>query len=626
LFRRVLKHAALAVAVLLPTVVGIAAAPPAFAGGAYQVAWPTNSGKMLGETEFDIFHDESNDPDCLGTWDSYYAVTVTPGLDPSTQFYGTQDYHFAPGEAVTMHFAWMIGAGGGFTPGKCTNSLATSATVTLKDMSGTQIGSAWIVNISADPGFTKSGNITSPTMYFDSTGFGAGGGTPKIGQFYVGVTLSGGCPCPNGNNENGASTEGGTPGPLHDSTYDGVTSYWTKGLFSTGYMGGMLASNDSDYTKFTNLEPTAGKNFPVSRLYNTGFGVPCSVDPCPQADPGNTKKYIDNGRLAIYDVMPPTSGLGSNCPKVGGGTQTCTPWADIAQGNQDTTIRAILSDLDTWSKDPGAYGEAIFALTHEPKQYASDIVSCGTSCYGTSQDYRSAYAHIMSILGSGDMNYPHVRLAYIEVDTNAIVKASASGHTGPIGSGDLMYAGNDYTDAVIRPTALPCSLAGITPPVACTSSNVDLLAHDTYNFYAYLSHPWRTFTYKLTDANGGMVTLAKQWKKHILFAELGSHPGCRGSVDNGKDYCTGETTTQIRDSWFTDGNTTMTQNADVEHWLLGFVYYHVAHTYSWAFLGKTTTPDIYGDWTVGCTPPNCTGGWHAMVKNNSWFVPDPTFG
>lgn len=56
MLRRALKHAALAAALLVPTLAGVVALAPAAHASGTATVWPTGSGTLLGESRLDVAH------------------------------------------------------------------------------------------------------------------------------------------------------------------------------------------------------------------------------------------------------------------------------------------------------------------------------------------------------------------------------------------------------------------------------------------------------------------------------------------------------------------------------------------------------------------------------------------
>jgi hypothetical protein len=601
LLKRALKHAALAAALLIPTLAGVALAPPAA-----QAATMSSGAPWRGLTKFVTHTTHSTD------WQDWYfgiwttTSSTTCGSNPVADLYaksGDQTtFVGAPGS--TMYLCWALDS-------QASTSIYdwTSASLQFADLKGSTFGTTFTLNnVNLTPGFSSSVPFA---VQLDNDPLDNSAGTARTGTFepVLSLTLGTTTTDSRGNGSLGGSF------PISVSTY---AQGYLDG--SNGIMGG-LASASGDRTLFLSNQTTAGKNFPVTRIFDTAFEAPCphTGSSCGQ---GNVRTYMDDGKLVVYSAKPPTAtGI---CPS----GSNCTQWGTVANGGADTVLTAILSDLNTWSQDAGASGQAIFVFSHEPKKHASDVNGCtpyAVDCFGTSQDYRAAQTHIHNLIVSG--GYTHVKLSYAEVDSNATKKATVGASTGPIGSGDLLYAGNDYTNATIRPTVLPCSLAGATV-VGCVSSNIDLLGHDVYNYFLYVAGgtagtydttpTWRTMSYKLFDASQGMITLAKQWNKPILFSEFGTHPGCL-TGDTGEGCSISGASAETRDGWFINGERAVEQSTDALKYLLGFSYYHKTQTWNWMFFGQSTSPEKYGDYSGG-TPGQ---GWHTAFTNSPLFVSSP---
>src|SRR5581483_7237285 len=272
-----------------------------------------------------------------------------------------------------------------------------------------------------------------------------------------------------------------------DSRGAGSPASFAQGYIdgSNGLMAGAgVSGSPSSWStsEFVTDEGDATKNFPVTRVYNPGFSAPSAG--------GDVQTYMDHGVLVMYSNVPPTAtGI---CPN----GSACSAWGTVANGGADSTLWSILNNLNTWTQDTGAEGQVVYLFNHEPWKHSTDKPAPGCStCYGSSQDYRAAMAHIANLIhngdGAGHGPYTPVLLGYAEVDSNMTKKVTG----GAIGTGDKDYAGITNNG--------PCSLAGAAT-VPCSSSNIYILAPDVYNYYVSNSEAWHTFDYRLNDSNQGM--------------------------------------------------------------------------------------------------------------------------
>jgi hypothetical protein len=234
------------------------------------------------------------------------------------------------------------------------------------------------------------------------------------------------------------------------------------------------------------------------------------------------------------------------------------------------------------------------------------------------------YAHVHSLLGTGDANYPWIRLAYIELATN------------------MMPGPDSYRPA---------------------NSNYDLLGPDTYNYFRWKAGctgggsgctnstgNWHnpTDSTLLGNSTAGVIKLAISEQKHIMIPELGTHPGCpgggTGNTDGSYGHCLGTDTGTSKDAWFRDLAGALTSNPDYEQWVDGWAYYNSsptdpvsnpAATYDWQFTNPSNTRNNDLSCPIPSGSNNCwdgdnntaTGYHDSFVvdssynhSDSSWFV------
>jgi len=581
LFRRALKHAALAAALLLPTLAGVVIQAPAAHASGTASAYPTGSGQEPGEASLVETHSSST---CgTGAYTRYYTVSADPeALDGHSTRNGGIDYHSMPGKAVGFDLTWnTVGT-------DCPADDAYDTNVTLYHWNGSSFDNISTCEEVGTTNGTASGSDLGNELdnycldgFYNEWGIGGGGdssGTPLAGQWYVGISLadSVGTSAP----ESGASTEGGLPAGSN------VTSSYTKGMFSTGYMSGF--GDARGYSAYNAIDSAVGKDMSLVRIFGGNWSKPGTV-----GDNGDIDKNAAAHRGIIWSINP----TGSNFTVDG----TDSRWKTVADGDMDSGtfgLTTILSQLDAF----GAHYNVpiLFAIRHEPHAKASDWASCGTSCEGTSTEYKNMYAHLRSLMGAGDVNYPHVKLIYIAVDTNMNANKihNTSTSCGDSGCGDsLRPADTDYD--VLGPDLYNYFkwVSGCSDPLGgttCTSTSGAWLMPTSDGTGS--SRVNTTAKIGLTTTKGDIV-VAKDHNKHIIFPELGTHPGCPGSgtddTSGNVGHCaTGDPSYQ-KDAWFRDLATGLTSNADYEKWIEGWAYFNNNHStssgtiYDWQFVDRS---------------------------------------
>jgi len=625
LLRHALKHAALAAALLIPTLAVVAVAPPAFASGSADVF----AGDQLGMTSIKMVHDETGDPDCGQAWTSYYAATVTSSPFDAQAAFATSNTntHYGPNSSQTVTFAWK----GRLTSG-CPYSQATTATLSFNGLDGIPYTQVTTSTIPA----TASGSL-SVTLSLPN----------GAGQYYLGMVL-------NGNNEDFASTEATCcTEPLH-SAADSETAYWSPGFVSAGYMVSLHDDRGTSVCPtlypggpattigcFDTDEYLLGKSLSMDRIYKSTWGaVPSSVT----TDASHSVGVAYSEKWATSD---------SNFVAESSSTHL---FQSVADGWDDTTgvhgvTNGLISQIQSLESIASTHQVPItFTLFHEPHEFKSsgsgvDVSSSeftptktctgtGSACFGTAAEYRAMYHHLESLVnqyGKDSYGRPWVKVMYIETDFN--MSAQTSG-------------------VYLCPTQPGVGCADATRPA---NVDYDVLGPDLYNFYTFNAASWKeaTDSTKLnTSGSAGLITLADNEQKHILVAEMGTHPGCPGGWNSQNNLggaedakCSSGVTTETKNGWFqtlASGLTgTSTNAALIQKWFVGFIYFHLdGPSHDWQFVNRASTlnketacPATWGStscWNgdIDTTGDHDSNGWGAAFVNNSsannnhasWFV------
>lgn len=412
-----------------------------------------------------------------------------------------------------------------------------------------------------------------------------------------------------------ADSRGGvSPSNAANSAYD-------KGYIdaSNGLMAGEDAASVSESALETD-ENATGKDVPVTRVFKPSWDKPQAV----------VGTFASNNRIVMWSNKPyftPSTGH--------------SVWYDIANGTKDSGTGNLddqITTLANYATASGAPGQAVLIFGHEPHDNTTDPVSQGgkactglstpstSKCFGSFAEFRAAFAHVKARINAlGKQNI--VKLAYTAVDSNAAAQGNDGVSGGPtvIGGGDPMYPGNPNRT---------CDLAGVT---MCASTNVDLLAHDVYNYYAYWAGhaptyhigTWKTLTYKLFDASDGMIPLAKRLGKKLLIAEMGSHPGClSGDTLEGCNQSGLTLSNETRTDWFSDGILAIERSNDALNYLLGWSYFHKNDDWDWRFNTAGISPALdafhqRGFGTTNSTVADQYGTGWGMVTNSAMFKSTP---
>jgi hypothetical protein len=507
---------------------------------------------------------------------------TTNDLPPASQ----PSYHHAPGGSFTLRLEWSSTRSGG------ASGEASQAEVYFVDSAGSQIGTTkWTVNL------TNVDGSSTRAMHFDTDPIdGNADDAERSGNMFLYVKLVG----------TGPGVGAGSGQPYCGDTATEYTNDWEVcgvGIFSAGYMIGL--DDDRGKSAFDTAEANVGKDFQAARSFISYWDLP----------PSDVTTYASDHRMVIYSVKSKNSGSHNNF------TQTSSPswksrWRTVADGDQDSGTYGLIAQIQSLASTASTYSVPIvFSIWHEPHD---DVDGCQTSgCNGTEEDYRDMYAHLRVLME--DYGNKWLKIAYIAVDSKMITGS-------PVGATDYL-----------RPD----------------DGDYDLLGPDLYNYYRWKSGAgnqsqtvdpatWKNPSYSSKiglASDNGLLKLAINHGKHLIFPEVGTHPGCpgggTGTADGTVGHCLGGETTHTKDEYFRDFATKITTNSDYQKWVIGWVYFHHSPTntgssalYDWSFTNRTNTNNS----EASCPNANCwtgTTGWQdAFVNDNAsynnhheeWFV------
>jgi hypothetical protein len=225
-------------------------------------------------------------------------------------------------------------------------------------------------------------------------------------------------------------------------------------------------------------------------------------------------QLVGEDRLVLSSHKPPA-------PADGG-------WAAVADGRQDQMIRALARKYRSYDR------EIIFIFHHEPHDDASDLKG---GAYGTSAEFKAAWQRIHDLF----------------VAEGAAVSA-----------GGKVYFGYSAT----MPWILKGNPAGSADPLYPGDANVDILAHDRYNWASCRGDGWEEFS----DNWAPVVAMAARRGKYLIPGEFGAPPA------GGQ-----------RNDWFRKAAQWMKTDPAARRWMIGFSYFHSLHdSCPWDFLNQGT--------------------------------------
>jgi hypothetical protein len=629
LFRRALKPAALAVALLLPTLAGVATAPPAHAIG-------TDLGTFKGLSYTHAQWADGSHMDATASVD-----TVTPGtVIPADQ----SSWAYSPGSTFTVRVAWSTTgspAGGHYispfdqatvslslanglsgvwpagynrgslrtlTPAEQAAGLATfTVALDLGPFNGVTDQSL-LGQVHVDFNLARSGADASCTdahctlTFNDTYGYTTTlVNTPSSGSFARSIFDGQGAILGQSNNTlttNDAAIGGtsfqdgsfiaGSLNQLNSATANFTAADVGKAVTGKNIPASTTISSRNSATQVTlnhaataagtslyfNVSGRGSFEFQAVRVFHTDFTGPTTAE--------KNLLSVDH-RVVIYSFKPPTN------PSCSSGLPRWQLLYDAdCNGVADTTNVAALVSIIHDLQDAAAAGntQAILTFGHEPHD-EDDANDNGTNsskciqpghtnppvvtvpphpqiqwCSGVASEYKAAYQLIRDAL-----------------DANCVAPQFV-----------------DPCDRVLLSyTAVPSNMTG-TDNYRLDDNIVDLWTPDPYNYFCYFgnstscdaSGDWKSFQQAVSTSTD-IMTLAKTHKKQMLFAEVGSHPGCpNGTSDPGCSLVknpppTGGIGAGTRGSWFTAMASYLKTNADAKQWILGFTYY-TAGTNDWKFV------------------------------------------
>ncbi|MGH9037363.1 MAG: DUF7594 domain-containing protein [Acidimicrobiia bacterium] len=468
------------------------------------------------------------EPDCIQSTYSLSVTDVAPG-DTGDQRHA---FRYAPGAAAVLRLEWSRSADGA----GCGAPAATTMEVSLRTPGGgSRIGSTdWDADI---PG-TCSGALER-TIHLDVDPMDGRPDADYYGVMEVFGWLTG------GGDTDGADTRGARPADPGDEP----GRYARGHLVSGGVMVGWHEDGDDPVLMAAN-ERILGEPFGLVRTYESDWEPPSM----------RVRNWMAEGKFVLWSVKPPEDAAGHD------------DWTPVATGAEDAMLRTQVSQLQTWA---AAFDtQAGFIFNHEPHD-DTDILSrndpCqvpGNSafpCSGTAAEFIDIYERLRTIidaLGAQD----RVKLVYTATLSWAVDVAPGSA---VLGSGDPMTQG---------------------PGGESVIDYVDLIAHDSYNWYCFRARCDWEYPDEF-GAWGRGVELAETQGKQIIMAETASHPGCLDATPSPVFHCENEDPDDLpgptRDDWVVRIGTWLESDARARRWILGFAYFHSLHTNDWRFVDQT---------------------------------------
>jgi hypothetical protein len=231
-------------------------------------------------------------------------------------------------------------------------------------------------------------------------------------------------------------------------------------------------------------------------------------------------------------------------------------------------LRQQVSALQAWAT--AGHTEVGYVFNHEPHDntdvpgVVDDCEWVGDAdypCSGTPDEFIAAYHRIRAVID--ELGADRVKLVYTATMTRAV--ETAPGSSVP-GSGDPMTHATDGSSVI---------------------DDVDLIAHDSYNWYCFKSCGW-----EFPDSPGGWsrgVRLAEAQGKQLIIAETATHPGCDVTSPPGFG-CENEKLTDLpsptRDDWLRHIGSWFESNPEARQWVVGFAYYHAIQAKNWRFVDQ----------------------------------------
>ncbi|MCA1846897.1 MAG: hypothetical protein LC792_27620, partial [Actinobacteria bacterium] len=369
----------------------------------------------------------------------------------------------------------------------------------------------------------------------------------------------------------GAATGADTRGAKPAVPGDQLGRYARGHLLSGGVMVGWHETGD-DPVSLAQDEAILGEQFGLVRAYSSSWRTPSN----------RVRDWLAQGKFVLWSTKPPVD--------VGGAFD----WTPVSDGTADDMIRQQVSLLQQWATAGNTQVGYIF--NHEPHDEADipgvvdDCEWIGNSeypCSGTPDEFIASYHRIRAIID--ELGADRVKLVYTATMTRAV--ATAPGSSVP-GSGDPMIHASDGSFLI---------------------NDVDLIAHDAYNWYCFRSCGW-----EYPDNSGGWsrgVRLAEAQGKQLILAETATHPGCDFTSPPGFG-CEKEKLTDLpsptRDDWLRHIGSWLESDPKARQWVVGFAYFHTIVSNDWRFVDQTglagSGRDGWRDVFVNDSPYNDTLG------------------
>jgi hypothetical protein len=486
-------------------------------------------------------------PECV---ESTYSLSVDD-VAPTDTGDQRNAFRYPPGGAAVLRLEWARSspAAGCGTPGP------TTMEVFLRTPSGGNIlgRTKWDASI---PG-TCSGE-QARTIHFDTDPMD---GDDDDADYYGVMELFG--RLTGGGDSDGADTRGARPADPADDP----GRYARGHLVSGGVMVGWHEDGDDPVLLAAN-ERALGEPFGLVRSYESDWELPSM----------RVRNWMAEGKFVLWSVKPPADAAGYD------------DWTPVALGTEDEMLRAQVNQLQTWA---AAYDVQVgFIFNHEPHD-DTDIPGrtdpCEISgnrafpCSGTSFEFIDVYQRLRTIIDT--MGADRVKLVYTATLSWAVDLAPGSN---VLGSGDPMTQGLEGESVI---------------------SYVDLIAHDSYNWYCFRA----SCDWEYPDEFGAWgrgVELAETQGKQIIMAETASHPGCPDPTPSPTFKCENRKpsdTGPSRDDWLIRIGTWLESDHQARQWIAGFAYFHSLHTNDWRFVGQT-----------GLNASGVTG-WRSVFVNDSAY-------
>jgi hypothetical protein len=436
-------------------------------------------------------------------------------------------FRYPAGQSAALRLEWARSASGGGcgSPGVVTMDVSMR-----RPNGGARIGNAvWNAQVPS----TCSGVLLF-TVHFDGDPMdGDAAEAPYYGVMEVYGRLS------TAGDATGADTRGAGPADPGD-----VPGRYARGhLVSGGFMVGWHEGSD-DPVRLAANEATLGEPFGLVRSYSPTWKAPNT----------RVRDWLAQGKFVLWSVKPPADGAGND------------DWTPVADGSQDDMIRQQVALLQSWAATGRT--EVGYIFNHEPHDDADipgqvdDCEQFGDSdypCAGTPAEFIDIYERARAIID--ELGADRVKLVYTATLSRASATAPGSG---VLGSGDPMTRGEGGESVI---------------------GYVDLIAHDSYNWYCF----WSACNWEFPDESGGWgrgVLLAETQGKQLIMAETASHPGCSSATGNGCENAS-NLPSPTRDDWLRRIGTWLESDARARRWIVGFAYYHTLHAHDWRFVDQT---------------------------------------